>query len=220
MDALQQYFITRKFRDYAKHELIEILEMKINITSEHIKIMKNNYFSHKHNYNIISLFEKYGFVFTDDDYKQILNKSGLFICDIPKIKQTDELCTIAVKENGWALEYISEDKKTDKLCEIAVRQNGSILQHVPEDKKTDQLCEIAVRQNGYGYVLNYVPKNKQTYDLCKIAVQQKGWSLKYVPDDIKTDELCKIAVKQDGESIYFVPPNKRYLFIKNKIDNI
>ncbi len=134
MDELTQYL--KSNADYTEFELEQILNKKIIITDDHIKNIKFEYC----NFNIIVLFEKYGYVFTNEIYKMIIQKYGYALFFISEDKKTDEIYEIAIKQNGMALQYIIDDKKTNKICEIAVQQHGYALCYVPEDKKTDELC--------------------------------------------------------------------------------
>ena len=133
MDELTQYL---KLKEYNKLKLEKILNKKIIITKDHINNI-NAISCCIFMINIIKLFEKYGYVFTNDDYIMLVSKCGLI------------------------LEYIFEDKKTDEICKIAVQKNGYALSYVPEDKKTDEICKIAVRGNGYA--LNFIPSNKKRF---------------------------------------------------------
>ncbi len=131
--------------------------------------------------------------------KSLNKKELLYVilinCRILKIcEQTDELCMQAVKQNGYALEFVKN--QTDELCMQAVKQNGCSLKYVKN--QTDELCIEAVKQNGYSLIF---VKN-QTNEICMEAVKQYGWSLKYVKN--QTDELCMEAVKQNGYSLIFV----------------
>ena len=176
--------LTRYLRSghYRKNELENILNKKIMITKDHINNIKIKYYFY-YRVDMIKLFEKYGYVFTDDDYIML------------------------VKKAGQMLEYIPENKRTNKICKIAVQQNGDALYYVPNDKKTDELCEIAVQQ--YGQALQYIPEDKKTNKICEIAVQRDGDILKYVPEDKKTDEISKMAIQNGGSNVLsFIPKNK------------
>ena len=93
MDELTQYL---KSYEYKKSKIEKILDKKIIITDNHIKNINFKYC----NFDIITLFEKYGYVFTIEIYK------------------------IAVRQNGYILKHISDDKKTDEICKIAVEHLG------------------------------------------------------------------------------------------------
>ena len=86
-----------------------------------------------------------------------------------------ELYDFAVKQNGWALQYVKN--QTLELCTMAVKQNGWALQYV-KIEQTPELCALAVTQEGF--TLQYV-KN-QTPELCALAVKQDGRALRYVED--------------------------------------
>ena len=139
---------------YKKREIKNLLNKKIMITKNHVENINCN---PTPGFNIISLFETYGFVFTNDMYILLVRKNGFMIDYISKDKQTDELWKIAVQQNVYTFHNISDDKKTDELCEIAVKRDGCLLKYVPNDKKTDKICKIAIQQNGLA--LFYVPKN-------------------------------------------------------------
>ncbi len=107
MDELTEYLRCNYYREF---ELEQILNKKIIITKEHIENIDVKY-NCCINFNIIKLFEKYGYCFTNDDY------------------------ILFVSENGAIIQYISEDNKTNEICKIAVQQNKQALQFVPDNKK-------------------------------------------------------------------------------------
>ena len=188
MDELTIYLKTGR---YNKISLEQILNKKIIITKNHIN---NIYFTRSCGFNIINLFEKYGYIFMDDDY------------------------ILLVSKNGMLLRYIPEDKITDKICKIAIQQNVYALRYVPIDKITDKICKMAVQQNGT--IIEYILYNKITDEICKISVQQTGYALEYIPDDKQTDEICRISVEQNKGALNYVPRDKKHLFIKNENNNI
>ena len=155
MDELTQYL---KSNCYYDNILEIILNKKITITKEHISNI-NIDCCNVNGINIINLFEKYGYVFTNDDYIMLLKKNRFVIYFIPKDKQTNEICKIAVQQDGYILHHISEDNKTNEICEIAVQKFGFALKYVPEDKKTIALCKIAVEKDIYA--LDFVPDDKK-----------------------------------------------------------
>ena len=155
MDELSQYLKTGYYNEI---ELQQILDKKIMITKNHVENINLDYFNIHWYFDIITLFKKYGYIFTNDDYILLVNK------------------------NKYIIKIIPDDMKTDKLCKITVKSYGYLLQLVPEDKKTYDLCKIAVRQDGQA--LLFVPKNKKTEEICKIAMRQDKYASNYVPDDI------------------------------------
>ena len=59
-------------------------------------------------------------------------------------------CLEAVKEDGWALQFVKE--QTREICLEAVKQNGYALEYVKD--QTKEICLEAVKQNGFA--LKYV----------------------------------------------------------------
>jgi hypothetical protein len=136
----------------------------------------------------------------------IQNGSRLFY--VPEKSQTEEICKFSVKKDGSSLVFVSDSLKTYEICKIAVSNYGWALQVVPDSLKTPELCKIAVTENGMA--LKYVPKMaEEFYDLCKIAVTENGMALEYVPESLKTEEICEIAVTQCGYAINWVPKESK-----------
>ena len=108
--------------------------------------------------------------------------------------QTDDICRLAIQENGYALYYVRE--QTEELCILSVQQNGNVLYFVKE--QTNEICIQAVQQNGIA--LQFV--KEQTNDICIMAVQQNGLALQFVEN--QTDEICILAVQQNGKALQFV----------------
>ncbi len=63
MDELTRYL---KLGDYDKSKLEQILNTKIIITDDHIKNINFKYYHIDIKFNMITLFEKYGYIFTND----------------------------------------------------------------------------------------------------------------------------------------------------------
>ncbi len=79
-------------------------------------------------------------------------------------KQTPEMCTESVKQNGWLLEYIK--KQTEIMCIEAVKQNGQAIRYV--NKKTYNICLEAIKQNRKA--IKYIKKKKfpEIHEIWKI----------------------------------------------------
>jgi hypothetical protein len=150
---------------------------------------------------------------------------------IPEKYLTQELCELAVKQDGLTLNDIPEYLKTPEIYELAVQQNGLSITYIPKELRTKELCELAVKQDGYA--LNYVPEKYLTQELCilsishkkshlisipdkyktkeiyELAVKQNGRALGDVPEEYKTKEMCKLAVKQNGLALLYIPKQMR-----------
>ena len=189
MDELSIYLANNDPCD--KNKLINILNNKIIITSEHIKLIHYDVREKHLNLNIIKLFEDYGFIFNIDDYRQLLKQNGFLLKYLTDENKTEELCEIAIKSYPSSFNYVPRNMQTDKICELVIYHDWCMIKYVPYDKITDEMYEYAISKNGN--LLQHVPENKKTYKLCKIAVQTNGFALKYVPDNKQTSEICAIA---------------------------
>jgi Domain of unknown function (DUF4116) len=112
----------------------------------------------------------------------------------PNVVQTEELCMEAVKQNGYALEYVR--RQTVDICIEAVKQNGLALQYVKNRTRT--ICIEAVKQNGGALLF---VKNR-TEAICIEAVKQDGCALEYVKK--QTDAICMEAVRENGCALKIV----------------
>ena len=84
------------------------------------------------------------------------------------LKLDDFYFEIALKENGFAIEYIPKTRMTQHLCDIAFENQPMAFPYIPEQYKTPQMCLRAVKS--YGYHLQYVPFSMWTPEMCEIAV--------------------------------------------------
>ena len=91
-----------------------------------------------------------------------------------------EVCKYAIGKNYKLIRYVDGPLSlmTEELCALAVKQNGLVLKHVLGQFKTDYVCTLAVKQNGLA--LRYVHEDKQTYEMCFLAVKQNILALQYV----------------------------------------
>ena len=51
--------------------------------------------------------------------------------DMPAEERTPEACLEAVREDGWALEFVPQTLRTPDLCLEAVKSDGDALRFVP-----------------------------------------------------------------------------------------
>ena len=129
----------------------------------------------------------------------ILKYYNLFRSISDRLKNKKEICLIAVKKYGLALQFVNV--KTKEICLIAVQQNGLALQFV--NVKTKEICLAAVQQNGLA--LRLVPNKFKTKEIYLAAVRRYGLALQFVPNELKTKEICLAAVQQYGLALQFVP---------------
>lgn len=156
---------------------------------------------------------------TYDMLKHVCHHDGLALKYASKKLITQDLCEIAVKENGLAFEFIPERilKTADKhwistLCEIAVSRNGKVLQYIPNELKNPSIIKAAVSNNGRA--IKYAPISLVSKEIAELAVSQCGHALQYVPDSLKTPDIILKAISSETEIIKsrthpvaFIPPN-------------
>jgi Fe2+ or Zn2+ uptake regulation protein len=174
---------------YACNEFIDITnEQRFNIE---LKCVKSNGFS-------LKFIEEYR-----QKVKQYLT-----------IEQINEISLTAVKNHGESLEFVNN--QTYEICFQAVRECGFALQYVKigtdlTSNETKKICEEAVKNDGCA--LKFIDDRNLTAseidDICYDAVRNDGAALQYVKN--QTPEICLRAIKKDSR-------NKQY--IKIDIENI
>jgi hypothetical protein len=125
----------------------------------------------------------------------------------------DEIFIKAVKQNGYALQYVrnQKDMTTSEICTEAVKQNSYALEFV--DNQTVEICLLAVRKTGKSLCCVKDPKNDknmkqkgegpgQTEEICLEAVKEDGMALAYVKN--QTVKICLQALYQNDCSRQFV----------------
>ena len=173
-----------------------------NCNHKYIKIENNI----KNGNNNDAINDQWKIIFIDSDcenYEEIcklaVKNNGLSLQCINPDLMTNEICKLAVMQNGFALAYVKNELMTNEICKLAVRQNGYALEIVKPELMTDEICKLAVQQNGWS--LKYV--KEQTDEICKLAVMENGfYALRHVKE--QTDEICKLAVQRDGYALYYV----------------
>ena len=85
-----------------------------------------------------------------------------------------EYCLEAVKQNGYALQYVKE--QTPEMCLEAVKEHGNALEYVKE--QTPEICLAAVKIDGQA--LRFV--KEQTSEMCLEAIKEIGFALDYVEE--------------------------------------
>ena len=143
----------------------------------------------------------------------------------------------ALTEDGYALEFVSEDLKADKEVVLeAVREEGSAFQFALDDLRKDKEFVLeAVRQNGRalefasedlrvdkgfvleavkqtGWALRYASEDlREDKKVVLAAVFQHGLALRYALGDLRADkEVVLTAVKQHGRSLMFASGDLRH----------
>ncbi|GHV96351.1 hypothetical protein AGMMS50293_26710 [Spirochaetia bacterium] len=136
--------------------------------------------------------------------------------DLKTAKNADDipLWLAAVRQNSFALEFVSNDLKTPELCLEAVRKDGyaTTLQYVDKNLQTSEILRSAIMgADGWraGYVLSLAAETLKTPELCRLAAQKSGGALASIPDALRTAEICRLAVQDEGFYLKDVPEELR-----------
>eukprot|EP01088_Endostelium_zonatum_P001163 TRINITY_DN11455_c0_g1_i1.p1 TRINITY_DN11455_c0_g1~~TRINITY_DN11455_c0_g1_i1.p1 ORF type:complete len:441 (-),score=88.61 TRINITY_DN11455_c0_g1_i1:33-1355(-) len=89
-----------------------------------------------------------------------------------------------ISRNGLLLNRLEVGDRSEKICSIAVVQNGCALEHVPDEVITEEMCKAAVRRSGLA-VLKHVPG--QWRDQFYPSVYEWDWNTRLV--DVAGHEL-------------------------------
>jgi len=112
-------------------------------------------------------------------------ENALWFClknggNIPEIF-TEEVCLQAVKQNGYAIKYLTDEQRTTEVCLAAVKQNGCAIQYLINTQRTPEVCLAAVEQEGYA--IQYLTDKQRTPEVCLAAVNQYSDSIEYLTDE-------------------------------------
>lgn len=79
-----------------------------------------------------------------------LSKNGLLLENYPELQNDKDFVLIAVRQNGLALQFASEELRSDKEVVLeAVNENGFALQFASEElKENKDVVLVAVNENG------------------------------------------------------------------------
>jgi hypothetical protein len=147
-------------------------------------------------------------------------KSELIMNYMEKIGKRDDypvqLQTIAVQQNGYAIQYIKNPSEKVQLA--AIQKDGMVIQYIENPSEAVQLA--AVQQNGYaiqyienpseavqlaavqqnGYAIQYIENPSEAVQLA--AVKQYVWAIQYIKNPTEAVQLA--AVKQDIQTIEYI----------------
>ena len=105
----------------------------------------------------------------------------------------------AVQQDGYALEYASDDLKNDKdVVMAAVQQNGFALHYASDALNNDrEVVMAAVQENGLSLV-HACDALKNDREVVMTAVEQDGEALQFASDALKNDREVVMAAVQQG----------------------
>lgn len=134
--------------------------------------------------------KKYGLIEQSSEERLYNEPTAFNLREIPKVKQTYEMLMKVCSCDGLALRYASKRLISFELCEIAVKQNGCALEYVPEkifenvgEEYRKELYNAAVVSNGLA--LQYIPKKYITVEMVEQAVQYYIDGYKFTPEKVE-----------------------------------
>lgn len=104
---------------------------------------------------------------TIDQIRLAVSLDGLVLRKLVESEELDFSGEVR-KKNEWL---------TEDICQLAVKQNGLALEHIPVRCHQESLYQLAIQQNGLA--LQYVPLHLRTPELCDLAFEQDVESIRY-----------------------------------------
>ena len=99
------------------------------------------------------------------------------------------MCSEAVHNHPYTLEYVPDKLKTQEMCESAVEKSPRCLKYVPDHFKTEKMCVKAFKKETEA--LEHVPDHFKTGGRCKRAIEADLCTLVFCPDWFVTQEQIK-----------------------------
>lgn len=117
---------------------------------------------------------------------------------------TEEEKILSIERNGGRiLKRYKKENITLAMCKAAVKDTGYAIQFVPSELRNVELYTEACRT--WGYALAFMPKDWKTEAVCMDAVKNAGSALTYVPEKFLSHELCLEAVSNDISALQIMP---------------
>jgi hypothetical protein len=222
------------------NEIKNLIQLDDDIQKKilHLKPEQRKIFLNDHKFKIFIKFDDYikiKLIYTNlldnrnfqniDDFEKYLYEK--FIKDFellflfPEEYMTDNICKLAVRYSGYALEYIPTNKKTFEICKLAIENNGIALKYVVPDTNTItpieylKICLLAVEKTyrALEHVLADEMTPIQYYYICEIVVYKKYNALEYVKANKMTIEkyfyICDLAFRHNSLLLQYVPYDLR-----------
>jgi len=135
-------------------------------------------------------------------------QNGLIICLLPTpwqrwLGSQRDIMENAVRQNGLALRYASEDlKKNFSLVLNAVRQNGRAIRYADDSLKNNiDIVRAAVNQDGTA--LEFASDELRANEsIVRDAVHQNGLALEHANQSLQANpEIALAAIHQNGEAL-------------------
>ncbi len=142
----------------------------------------------------------------------VVKVKGLTLQYVPHFQNDIEIVTVAVMQDGHALQYASDELKNDKVIVMnAVMQHGWSLEFASKQLQNDKhVVTSAVMQRGSSleFASNELKNDK---DIVLAAVKRDGFALKQASDRLKRDEYVVLsAIKNYSPALVHASDSLRY----------
>jgi len=123
-----------------------------------------------------------------------------------EIKRNKEINQDVVSSFWYMLSFVPEEFRTDDLCLNALKQNGWALDFVNDNlKQKREIVEMALKNQGDALEFS-IDKFKSDRTLVKLAVQSNGMALRYADMPLRHDpEILSLALNENPFAIEFAP---------------
>ena len=136
---------------------------------------------------------------------------------------SEEIQLAAVKQNGYAIEYIKNPSEEVQLA--AVKQDGTAIKYIKNPSEKVQLDAV----NNDGVAIEYIKNPSEEVQLA--AVKQSEWAIKYIKNPsekvqlgaIKYDEIAIKYIKNPSEEVQLAAVKQHgwvIKFIKNPSEEV
>ena len=127
---------------------------------------------------------------------------------IPLLTLSSKALLIAVNQNGFALQYATEEQKNDpNIVLAAVKQNGQALMYASYDlKKNPEIVKAAIEQDCDAFK-SASPRLQNNPDLVLMSVEKNGLLLWYAAENLQNDpNIVLAAVKENPLALSYASP--------------
>lgn len=159
-----------------------------------------------------------------------VSRNGLFLQYIDEPAKTIPVCIAAVKENGDAFQYVSEEDKGVSILEAlqasdplpennvaleALKTNGAALRFMSDLSDNANICIFAARSNGSSleHMSPVMLSTAAAVPIFQAAIEQTPFAIQHIKPEYFSDiadyyAICKSAVQRRGELLrYVINPN-------------
>ena len=141
------------------------------------------------------------------DYHELLSQHGECLAQIPSQWRHYDLCEIAVKQNGLAIQYVPEELMDNHILELAINSNNEVFSLIPISKLTYQICYKALEKDPRNMI--YIPQEMQNGKIwmkfrleMKEAILSGRISPSHLPMELFDRDIAEFFIEKDP--LYFL----------------